>query len=89
MELLRKRAFWVWAGLAGVAIVTVVVYWSNPPANIFSYVFDIAGFVALYLGGLITMSQFVLPVQTSADRTRVLEHFLYYGFGGRSPIVFV
>jgi hypothetical protein len=89
MELLRKRAFWVGFGLFGAAAITVVVYLTDPPTNIFSYVFDLAGFVALYLGGLVIMSQFVLPVQTRGDRRQVLEHFLAYGLGVRSPIVFV
>jgi hypothetical protein len=89
MDLLRRREFWVGFGLFAAGVITLALYAYEPPLNLFSYVLDIIAFVALYLGGLVIMSQFVLPVQTTADRRRVLEHFLEYGFGGRSPIVFV
>jgi hypothetical protein len=86
---MRPRRLWLIVGAVAVAGLILAIYYFPPEPTLFNWLLDLIGLLVMYLGGLIIISQFVLPVQTLGDRRRVLEHFLGYGFGSRGPIIFV
>ncbi|MEP7358391.1 MAG: hypothetical protein ABI847_14180, partial [Anaerolineales bacterium] len=71
MELLRKRQFWLIAGALTLAALGVAAYAFPPWPSILNWVFDVLAFAAMLFGGLMLISQFVLPVQTMAERRAV------------------
>jgi hypothetical protein len=86
---LTDRRVWYGAGLLVLAAATVGLYLLEPWPGVASLIVDGVLLFAVYVTGLIIISQFVLPVQTMGDRYQVLNYFFSYGFGGGGPIVFV
>lgn len=60
--------------------------WHTSPDNM---ALDALSFVSVLFIGLAIVSQFVLPVQTWADRWRVLGHVVAYFVGAHGSIIFV
>ena len=89
MELLTRRRTWEIVGLLAAAGVAVWVYTLEPRPSLLNWLVDAAAFAAVYFSGLAIISQFVLPVQTNAERGQVLRHFMDYALGAHGPIIFV
>jgi hypothetical protein len=89
MQLLRKRKFWLAAGLLVVSAVGGAAYALPPWPSLLNVFFDFVGFTVALLGGLALISQFVLPVQTSRERRRVFDHFMNFVTGQAGPVLFV
>jgi hypothetical protein len=89
MELLRKRQFWLIAGALTLAALGIAAYALPPWPSIFNWVLDIAAFAAMFFGGLMLISQFVLPVHTMHERRAVFDHFMQFVTGHSGPIIFV
>ncbi|MGH2524089.1 MAG: hypothetical protein ACRDH2_16405, partial [Anaerolineales bacterium] len=89
MEFLQKRRFWYALGILAAISVTFAAYIIPPQPTLLGLLFDLLGFAATFFGGLLIISQFVLPVQTMAERERAYEHFFNYFFGAHGPIIFV
>jgi hypothetical protein len=89
MALLRKRQFWVVAGLIAAAALGLAAYALPPWPAPLNWVFDILAFSLTLAGGLMIISQFVLPVQTQHERRAVFDHFMHYVSGSAGPVIFV
>ncbi len=89
MELLTKRRTWEIVGLLAAAGAAVWLYTLQPWPSLLNWLVDAAAFAAVYFGGLALISQFVLPVQTTAEREQVLRHFMDFAMGAHGPIIFV
>jgi hypothetical protein len=89
MELLRKRQFWLILAALTVAALSIAAYALPPWPSILNWVFDGLAFAAMFIGGLMLISQFVLPVQTMAERRAVFDHFTQFVSGNAGPIIFV
>lgn len=89
MGLLRKRQFWVAAGLFTAGALAVAAYVIPPLPSLLNWAFDILAFALALSAGLMIISQFVLPVQTQRERQEVFDHFLRYVSGGAGPIIFI
>ena len=89
MELLRQRRFWLIAGALTLAALAVAAYAFPPYPSVFNWVLDLAAFAVMLFGGLMLISQFVLPVQTMAERRAVFDHFMQFVSGNAGPIIFV
>jgi regulator of protease activity HflC (stomatin/prohibitin superfamily) len=89
MSASQTRLLLTIGGAAAVVGAVIALYTLPPPPSPLNWALDIAAFLVTYVGGLVIISQFILPVQTTEDRRRVLKHFLEYGFGARSPIIFI
>lgn len=89
MELLTRRRTWGIVGLLAAAGAAVWLYTLQPQPSLLNWLIDAAAFAAVYFGGLAITSQFVLPVQTTAERAQVLQHFMDYAMGSHGPIIFV
>jgi hypothetical protein len=89
MVLLRKRRFWIVAGLVVVAGAGLAAYALWPLPTPLNWVLDVLALAVTFIGGLMVISQFVLPVQTQRERRAVFNHFLTYVTGGAGPIIFV
>jgi hypothetical protein len=89
MELLRKRRFWLAAGLVTAGLLAVAAYAFPPYPSPLNLVFDILALFGSLLAGLLIISQIVLPVQTPAERRAAFDHFVNYVSGRAGPIVFV
>jgi hypothetical protein len=89
MELLTSRRFWSVVGLLAAVGLTAWLYTRQPWPSPLSWLIDGAAIIAMFFGGLTIISQFVLPVQTMAERQHVLRHFISYALGSHGPIIFV
>src|SRR6185436_16349331 len=89
MELLRKRQFWLIVGALTLAALSVDAYALPPWPSVLNWVFDILAFAAMFFGGLMIISQFVLPVHTMAERRATFDHFMQFVSGNAGPIIFV
>jgi hypothetical protein len=89
MALFRNRRFWSIAGLLAAAAAGVAAYTLLPLPGPLNWVLDVLAFVTTLVGGLMIISQFVLPVQTQRERRAVFDHFLNYVTGNAGPIIFV
>jgi hypothetical protein len=89
MELLRRRQFWVVAGGVVLAAAGLAAYLFPPWPSLLNLVFDILAFSVTLVGGLMLISQFVLPVQTQGERRAVFDHFMQFVSGNAGPIIFV
>src|SRR5574337_49781 len=89
MELLTSRRFWSVVGLLAAAGLTAWLYTRQPWPSSLSWLIDVVAIIAMFFGGLTIISQFVLPVQTMAERQHVLRHFISYALGSHGPIIFV
>jgi hypothetical protein len=87
--MLRKRRFWIIAGLVVVAAAGLAAYTLWPLPSPLNWVLDVLALAVMFIGGLMVISQFVLPVQTQRERRAVFNHFLTYVTGGAGPIIFV
>jgi hypothetical protein len=89
MELLRKRQSWLIAGALLVAALGFAAYALPPWPSLLNWIFDLLAFAAMLFGGLILISQFVLPVHTMGERRAVFDHFMQFVSGNAGPIIFV
>ena len=89
MELLRKRQVWLGAGAITLAALGIVAYALPPYPSILNWVFDLLAFAVMLVGGLMLISQFVLPVHTVRERRAVFDHFMQFVTGNAGPIIFV
>ncbi len=89
MEVLRKRRFWLGAGLLVAAALAVAAYAFPPYPSPLNFVFDILALTITLVGGLLIISQIVLPVQTRGERRAAFDHFMNYVSGNAGPVVFV
>ena len=89
MSLLRRRNFWLGAGLLVAAAAAGAVYVLPPWPSFLNIVFDLMAFAVTLLGGLALFSQFVLPVQNSRERRKVFDHFMNFVTGQAGPVLFV
>src|SRR5687768_7537858 len=89
MSLLRRRNFWLGAGLLVAAAAAGAVYVLPPWPSFLNIVFDVMAFAVTLLGGLALISQFVLPVQNSRERRKVFDHFMNFVTGQAGPVLFV
>lgn len=71
-----------------VGIPPVEANWLHPRSWL-PYLVDAVGFALVFFGGLGLISQFVLPVQTPAERRGALGRLRAYAFGRHGPVVFV
>jgi hypothetical protein len=89
MQLLRRRQVWVWVGVVVVAGMGLAAYAFPPWPSLLNWVFDILAISVTLVVGLMLVSQFVLPVQTQAERRAVFDHFMHFVSGNNGPIIFV
>lgn len=89
MQLLRKRKFWVAAGLLSAAAVGAAAYAVPPWPSVLNLFFDFVAITVAFLGGLALISQFVLPVQSPRERRKVFDHFMNFVSGQAGPVLFV
>jgi len=89
MEVLRKRRFWLGAGLFVAAVLAVAAYAIPPYPAVLNIVFDILALAITLVGGLLVISQIVLPVQSRGERRAAFDHFMNYVSGNAGPIIFV
>jgi hypothetical protein len=90
MNLLGNRRFWIYTSLAAALLAAAGLYllvepWPTP----YNVLLDLFGFGVTFFGGLVIISQFILPVQTMVEREHVFNHFLNYVSGIHGPIIFV
>jgi hypothetical protein len=89
MAVLRRRRFWLGAGVAAAVVAAVAAYAFPPYPALFNWVLDILALALTLVGGLWIISQIVLPVQTPSERRAAFDHFMNYVSGGAGPIIFV
>jgi regulator of protease activity HflC (stomatin/prohibitin superfamily) len=89
MELLRRRRFWTGAGLFLLVAGGLAAYAFPPWPSPLNWVFDLLAFTTTFAGGLMIISQFVLPVQTELERRKVFDHLMNFASGTTGPILFV
>ncbi len=89
MEVLRRRRFWTGAGLFVVVAAGIAAYAFPPWPSPLNWVFDLLAFGVTFAAGLMIISQFVLPVQTEAERRKVFDHLMNFASGSTGPILFV
>jgi hypothetical protein len=89
MQLLRKRQFWIGAGLLAAAATTGAVYALPPWPSLLNWFFDFVAFFVTLLTALAIISQFVLPVQSPGERRQVFNHFMNFVTGQAGPVLFV
>ncbi len=89
MSWYQNRRLWQIVGaLAAVALVIGLYTWPALPSGL-NWLVDLVAFATTFVSGLAIISQFVLPVQTMAERRHVFEHFLSFVFGSHGPNIFV
>jgi hypothetical protein len=89
MQLLRKRKFWLAAGLIIASALGGAAYALPPWPSLLNLFFDFVGFSLALLGGLALISQFILPVQSHRERRKVFDHFMNFVSGQAGPVLFV
>jgi hypothetical protein len=89
MGLLRTRRFWQGAGLFVAVVLAVAAYAFPPYPAPLNWLFDILALAFTLVGGLLIISQIVLPVQTRGERRASFDHFMNYVSGNAGPIIFV
>jgi hypothetical protein len=79
----------MWVGL-GVAVAAALAFYAWPPfPSLLNLLFDVLAFAFMLFASLVVISQFVLPVQTPAERRNVVDHFMHYVSGSAGPILLV
>jgi len=76
-------------GLLWLAAYLVLLRLATPSSRTLAILFDAGLFLAAFLAIVALASQFVLPVQTWADRSAALQRLLDYALGGRGPVLFL
>ena len=90
MRFLGKQPQWVLIALGAAAAIGAAALYVLPPwPSFLNLVFDALAFSFALVGGLLLISQFVLPVQTQRERREVFDHFMHYVSGSAGPILFV